>query len=178
MFWRNGLGQNPGRWHGPATVINHENNSIVWLSHIGRIYRTAPEHIRSLSIREHQEFQEQKTQSNASIPSQIGKGVFQYEDLTQQTSEPSELTMPDPDSMINPQVLENPNQPTVENMEEHQPNSGVPAINRILNRQKYQVVDTHPLIHQVKFRIPIQPLMPVPFRSQVMMMNCSLMTIG
>lgn len=121
MFWRNGLGQNPGRWHGPATVINHENNSIVWLSHIGRIYRTAPEHIRSLSIREHQEFQEQKTQSNASIPSQIGKGVFQYEDLTQQTSEPSELTMPDPDSMINPQVLENPNQ---QHMDEHQPNSG------------------------------------------------------
>jgi len=124
MFWRNGLGQNPGRWHGPATVINHENNSIVWLSHIGRIYRTAPEHIRSLSIREHQEFQEQKTQSNASIPSQIGKGVFQYEDLTQQTLEPSELTIPDPDSMINPQVLENPNQPTVEHMDEHQPNSG------------------------------------------------------
>ena len=89
MFWRNGLGQNPGRWHGPVTVINHENDSVVWLSHIGRIYRTAPEHIRSLSIREDQESQETQTTDSSKMPSQIGKGVFQYEDLTSQLQSPS-----------------------------------------------------------------------------------------
>ena len=93
MFWRNGLGQVPGRWHGPATVINHENDSVVWISHIGRIYRTAPEHIRSLSLREGQEFLDSHTPESSDIPRQIGKGVFQYEDLTE-GPHPSTDTIP------------------------------------------------------------------------------------
>ncbi len=143
MFWRNGLGQNPGRWHGPATVISHENDSVVWISHIGRIYRTAPEHIRTLSIREDHELQKNPGNEPSEIPPQIGKGVFQYEDLTQQASSSvnSESQPPPPGS----EAIEVPIEPSSEsNVPENLDTGGV---NLIQNLGALVVQDIHHPIH-------------------------------
>ena len=83
MFWRCGNGQLPGRWVGPALVISQEGDSIVWLSHVGKLFRVAPEHVRSLSMRESESFDKQPEY----LPSQVGKGVFHYQDLTDQENQ-------------------------------------------------------------------------------------------
>lgn len=52
MYWRNGKGAAPGAWHGPAKVIMRESENLVWISHMSRLYRCTPEHLRELSSRE------------------------------------------------------------------------------------------------------------------------------
>ncbi len=41
-----------GRWHGPAKVILQESNAGVWISHMDRLFRCAPESLRPASLRE------------------------------------------------------------------------------------------------------------------------------
>ena len=41
-----------GRWHGPAKVVMQESNSGVWISHMDRLFRCAPESLRPASLRE------------------------------------------------------------------------------------------------------------------------------
>jgi hypothetical protein len=85
MFWRPGKGEYRGQWHGPARVIIQESDHVVWISFSSRVYRVAPEHIRSLSLHEAQQSMEQLATSRMDFPDKDhGKGVFQYEDLTQQ----------------------------------------------------------------------------------------------
>ena len=81
MMWRPPQGQNPGKWFGPGKVISQENESVIWISHFGRIYRTAPEHVRALSTREACDFCNDPGNQDSSLPSQIGRGVFRFEDL-------------------------------------------------------------------------------------------------
>ena len=49
MFWREGKGTESGSWHGPAKVLMVEDRNLLWLSHLTRLYRCAPEHVRPLS---------------------------------------------------------------------------------------------------------------------------------
>ena len=87
MFWRPQMGESPGQWFGPARVIVQEGDSIVWISHVSRVYRVAPEHVRCLSEREAQNQAEVLSQGTMNSPmTSHGKGIFQYEDLTDQPS--------------------------------------------------------------------------------------------
>lgn len=44
MCWRERKGNQPGQWHGPAKVIIQEGDNTIWISHMSRLYRCAPEH--------------------------------------------------------------------------------------------------------------------------------------
>jgi hypothetical protein len=90
MYWRNGKGAAPGAWHGPAKVIMRESENLVWISHMSRLYRCAPEHLRELSSREQEDIprdHESEAFPSPNVP-RIGTGVFQYHDLTQQNPPP------------------------------------------------------------------------------------------
>ena len=97
MFWREGKGNLPGQWHGPAKVIIQEDNNVTWISHMSRLYRCAPEHTRSLSSREAEDLTRDSTSSPENPD--IKNGVFQYQDLTQQT-----VTIPSEAAPIQPNV--------------------------------------------------------------------------
>ena len=49
MYWKDGKGANPGSWHGPARVLMVERYNLVWISHMTKLFRCAPEHARPLS---------------------------------------------------------------------------------------------------------------------------------
>eukprot|EP00435_Cladocopium_sp_Y103_P075770 s178_g64.t1 len=56
LYWRSSKGNNRlerGRWYGPAQVISTQGHKVVWLSHLGRIIRASPEHLRPASLREY-----------------------------------------------------------------------------------------------------------------------------
>ena len=56
LYWRRTKGNNRierGRWYGPAQVIVSEKPKVIWLSHLGRVIRASPEHIRPASLREY-----------------------------------------------------------------------------------------------------------------------------
>eukprot|EP00434_Breviolum_minutum_P032343 symbB.v1.2.028601.t2/scaffold3045.1/size120917/6 len=82
MFWKPGQGESVGRWVGPAQVIVQESNTVVWLSHVSRVYRVPPEHVRLLSEREAQNYLRSETQEDQKLPEISKSGIFQYEDLT------------------------------------------------------------------------------------------------
>ena len=71
MFWRPGKGEYRGQWHGPARVIIQESDRVVWISFSSRVYRVAPEHIRSLSLHEVQQSMEQLATSRMDFPEKI-----------------------------------------------------------------------------------------------------------
>ena len=52
MYWRNGKGNLPGQWNGPARVVLQDPQNTIWLSHSSRLFRCAPEQVRNLSDRE------------------------------------------------------------------------------------------------------------------------------
>ena len=57
MYWvRNPkLGRlGSGRWHGPAKILCIESPSAIWISHVDRVFKCAPESLRSASLREWQ----------------------------------------------------------------------------------------------------------------------------
>ena len=83
MFWRPGRGEIKGKWHGPARIIIQESENVIWISFSSRVYRVAPEHVRFLSEREAHQYSTTLEATNMSPPpKEMGKGVFQYEDLT------------------------------------------------------------------------------------------------
>ena len=86
MYWRDGKGNLPGSWHGPARVLMREDPNVVWLSHLSRLYRCAPEHLRSLSSREADPANLPSSDQGfpTAGPQRLGTGVFQYQDLTSQ----------------------------------------------------------------------------------------------
>lgn len=120
MYWRPGRGESPGAWHGPAQVIVQETQNVVWLSHASRVYRVAPEHIRSMSEREQHQFVHQARDSNEEKGSNtMGQGVFQYHDLiiNPEIGIPSPTGNPSPNLMESPQegdVTSIPSQPDAE----------------------------------------------------------------
>ncbi len=107
MFWRAGKGNLPGSWNGPAKVILAESQQIIWVTHMSRLYRCAPEHLRSLSSRE-ASLQEVTDESPMVLPENFGTGVFQYHDLTlQSTQSPGTSSgnqAPSPTEQVSPTV--------------------------------------------------------------------------
>ena len=115
MYWRPGRGELPGTWNGPAQVIVQETNNVVWLSHASRVYRVAPEHIRTMSEREQQNHLGQiKHNPGEEPPNLRGQGVFQYHDLVdnaglevphhhQHIPEPHPLNQPESEASLPPQ---------------------------------------------------------------------------
>lgn len=93
MFWRNGKGVKEGNWNGPARIIARESENVYWITHLTRLYRCAPEHIRQLSSREQDSCPNQVHQAPLDLPNQLGTGVFQFHDLTGQgTPNPENVT--------------------------------------------------------------------------------------
>ena len=84
MFWRAGKGNLPSNWHGPAKVVLTEGDQLVWVTHMSRLYRCAPEHLRNLSSREVSNIKPEDDSAHI-LPENLGSGVFQYHDLTQQS---------------------------------------------------------------------------------------------
>eukprot|EP00435_Cladocopium_sp_Y103_P019613 s385_g4.t1 len=85
MYWRNGKGSQPGSWNGPARVVLREDRHVTWITHQSRLYRCAPEHLRSLSDREAQMPEVLQDHGPLKFPVSLGSGVFQYHDLTSQS---------------------------------------------------------------------------------------------
>ena len=107
MFWRPGRGEYPGKWHGPGRVIIQESEHVIWVSHSSKIFRVAPEHVRKLSEREASSCLDQLASEPLQVPPRVlGKGVFQYEDLTEQVI-PVPPHMPPPPSPPNVSISEN-----------------------------------------------------------------------
>ena len=113
MFWRNGKGVKDGNWNGPGRVIARESSNVYWVTHLTRLYRCAPEHIRHLSSREQNEHPNQEPQNPIDMPKHLGTGVFQFHDLTNQQSVVSDTitgsNAPVDDATLPPQ--ENPHPP-------------------------------------------------------------------
>ena len=109
MFWRPGRGENPGQWHGPARIIIQESQHVIWLSHSSRVYRVAPEHIRLLSEKEAQDASQQIAEGSPLPPlKEAGRGVFQFEDLTEQVVRTPSMMPPAPPNI--PQASNESNQ--------------------------------------------------------------------
>ena len=88
MYWKNGKGVEPGSWHGPGRVLMVEQRSVIWVSHMTKLFRLAPEHVRAISARELL-----STGGDNSLPSSSSNGVFQFRDT---------LTSPGDQSMSGP----------------------------------------------------------------------------
>ena len=65
---------------------------MLWLTHLSRLYRCAPEHVRPLSSRESENVQASQSAELGPFPkpsgsaSHLGTGVFQYHDLVPLTT--------------------------------------------------------------------------------------------
>ena len=95
MYWRQ------TQWRGPGRVIHQEDQHVVWISHLGKIFRVAPEHVRLLSEREIQSsWKTVQETSPLEMPQRSGHGVFQYEDLIS----PDSASPPIDGVMIQPEI--------------------------------------------------------------------------
>ena len=105
MYWRAGKGVEEGSWHGPGKLLMIEGQNLVWISHLTRLFRCAPEHIRKLSTDEARGVSPAAVGS-FQLPSRSGTGVFQFRELSQQTPPPNtnghtpETRTPEPDTVI------------------------------------------------------------------------------
>ena len=84
MFWRNGKGVEDGSWHGPARVLMTEGANLIWISHLTRLYRCGPEHVRCLSQDENDSLTPEEKSQSLQLPARCGNGVFQFHELSQQ----------------------------------------------------------------------------------------------
>ena len=87
MYWRAGKGVEEGMWHGPGKILMVEGQNLVWVSHLTRLFRCAPEHIRKLSADEAQGISLAELQT-FKLPERSGTGVFQFRELIGQTGPP------------------------------------------------------------------------------------------
>ena len=152
MFWRPGKGEYTGQWHGPGRVIIQESEHVIWVSHSSRLYRVAPEHVRKLSEREASNNLEQLSSDQLSLPQRVlGKGVFQFEDLTDQVvptpphmpgAPSSSMMMPDP----LPEVLPvNPPNTHIDNSTSESEQPDAEPVNPIPSHENSEYTPTTPL---------------------------------
>eukprot|EP00435_Cladocopium_sp_Y103_P038295 s1525_g10.t1 len=100
MFWRAGKGVENGSWHGPAKVLMIEDRNLVWVSHLTRLYRCAPEHIRLLSEDEAKSLSDEDRRMFF-LPDRSGSGVFQFRELSSQSDPPRNQHAHDPNTNPN-----------------------------------------------------------------------------
>ena len=79
MYWKPGKGVGEGEWHGPARVLMVEQPNLLWISHMTKLFRCAPEHVRSLS--ELEATSDPSLNESADLPQRSGTGVFQFRQL-------------------------------------------------------------------------------------------------
>ena len=104
MYWKAGKGVNEGAWHGPAKILMIEGRNLVWISHLTRLFRCAPEHVRKLSSDEAQGVSRTDLQS-FQLPERSGTGVFQFRELSQQNPPPRSESPARPPQSISPDVV-------------------------------------------------------------------------
>lgn len=73
----------PGMWLGPMRVVTHENESTIWLTMSGKMYRAAPENARDVSAVETQQIPKHETPFPVTQ-----KGITQCRELLPQESPP------------------------------------------------------------------------------------------
>ena len=84
MIWKK-RGEADGQWHGPLQVVIQESPHVLWVTGSGKLYRVAPEHVRSLSAME--ETTHQQTLASGQSPENIlpsiipSHGGVQYHNL-------------------------------------------------------------------------------------------------
>ena len=109
MFWRHGKIGQQGQWIGPGKVIVSEDQNVVWVTYMSRLYRCAPEHLRAVSEREcpSTSSSDDGVANPERIPDRLGTGVFQYVDLTgpQAVTVPIENHTFAPSEVIPPPVI-------------------------------------------------------------------------
>lgn len=66
----------PGMWLGPMRVVTHENESTIWLTMSGKLYRAAPENVRDVSAVETQQIPKHETPFPVTQ-----KGIAQFREL-------------------------------------------------------------------------------------------------
>eukprot|EP00435_Cladocopium_sp_Y103_P071338 s690_g37.t1 len=121
MYWKSGKGVEKGAWHGPARVLMTEGRNLVWISHLTRLFRCAPEHVRPLSADEAQSMTDQD-RSLFQLPARSGTGVFQFREPSQQPGPPS--VIPDTTNVSPGAVSQNPHiEPDTVIHETHNPNN-------------------------------------------------------
>ena len=140
MLWRR-RGEADGMWTGPARVIIQEGNQVIWITMGNKLYRAAPEMVRSLSAVEQWKLPMSHKDSNSTANSIIPPhGGTQYHDVTNQVlpenlnpesipemipaapisvppSDTSEQPDTEPPPVPNPPDESNPNNPTEHNPE-------------------------------------------------------------
>ena len=122
MVWKSN--PKPGTWIGPMRVVTPENESTIWLTMSGKLYRAAPENVRDVSALESHEIPKHES------PFPVNqKGITQFRELLP-SMDSAESASP---GTVNPLVLapepgipSPPNQ--VENGETPDSNSGVSAV--------------------------------------------------
>ena len=116
MYWKSGKGVEEGAWHGPAKILMIEGRNLVWISHLTKLFRCAPEHVRKLSADEASGISQAELQS-FQLPERSGTGVFQFRELSQQCPPPQFSTpqhvpvTADPDVIVEDSSNTNPMQP-------------------------------------------------------------------
>ena len=122
MYWKDGKGANPGSWHGPAKVLMLEGQNLVWISHLTKLFRCAPEHVRPLSQNEAGAVTD-SNQGLYQLPERSGNGVFQFRELSSQTGPmPEQLPRPEnqlrhePEIVINNPIFPNPETANTDNI--------------------------------------------------------------
>ena len=96
MYWKEGKGAEKGNWHGPARVLMLEGRNLVWISHMTKLFRCAPEHVRSLSSDEARGVSQEDLRM-FTPPEKSGSGVFQFRELSQQNApDMPEVANPNP----------------------------------------------------------------------------------
>eukprot|EP00435_Cladocopium_sp_Y103_P002504 s5108_g1.t1 len=116
MYWKSGKGVEPGAWHGPAKVLMVEGSNLIWISHLTRLFRCAPGHVKCLSDDEERSVSD-LDRSLFQLPERSGSGVFQFRELSQQ--DPPEVNLPhanipppvEPEIIINNPPPNSPNNP-------------------------------------------------------------------
>ena len=87
MYWKDGKGAHSGSWHGPAKVLMIEGSNLVWVSHMTKLFRCAPEHVRPLSQDEAQSAAE-PSPGLYQMPVRSGNGILQFQELSTQSGPP------------------------------------------------------------------------------------------
>ena len=82
----------PGKWCGPARALAQDGSSIVCVSHSGRLFRCAPEHIRVLSDSKYHQIPSAEILQRFEQTPAAQTGPFQFFDLSSQQAPASEQT--------------------------------------------------------------------------------------
>ena len=99
----------PGMWIGPMRVVTHENESTIWLTMSGKLFRAAPENVRDVSAMETQQIPKHE----ATFPVNQ-KGITQFRELVTPVSE--DMVQPTPHPEMHPLVIPqgNPMSPDIQ----------------------------------------------------------------